>query len=390
MMRLLPYLLLVSAFTAPAYADTVLPQFKVDKAGTTKNLSVRDPQSGVDVMLSVLNGGASLPRTTKATASSGAVAMMSSTDQTITGTATLGQPSTGYNFVLGASNVHARLINSSGWNQATAGNDGRTGVTAFTALLEQRGQGDVMGFYANCQIFSAARAGATHWLAQPACAVGGANIATLTPHSYLQGFEFNYDDNGVEAAAIGQVNNFNRTANSASFGEVWMGDRWQSNGSKAIDVGWSAAGKVNVGLDTVTASADAAFNGGKIVALNMGADQKILLNSTATPLNGVSYYGNNLGSASIGYVASTSSVLTCNAGSCTGLSSAGILFIPKAIRLAPLTYSALTALVTCDSTVEGVVASVSDSGSATFNALLSGGGSNHVMAYCNGTNWTVH
>ena len=47
-------------------------------------------------------------------------------------------------------------------------------------------------------------------------------------------------------------------------------------------------------------------------------------------------------------------------------------------------------LPTCVSGNEGTLYAVSDANSATFNATVAGGGSNHVMAYCNGTNWTVH
>jgi hypothetical protein len=58
-----------------------------------------------------------------------------------------------------------------------------------------------------------------------------------------------------------------------------------------------------------------------------------------------------------------------------------------AINLRPQTFASLK---TCAAGVEGALASVTDSASATFNATMTGGGSNHVMAYCNGTNWTVH
>jgi len=51
---------------------------------------------------------------------------------------------------------------------------------------------------------------------------------------------------------------------------------------------------------------------------------------------------------------------------------------------------AAASLPTCNSRAEGTVAGVSDAASATFNAAVRGGGSNHVLAYCNGTGWTVH
>lgn len=56
------------------------------------------------------------------------------------------------------------------------------------------------------------------------------------------------------------------------------------------------------------------------------------------------------------------------------------------INLAPHAFSTLAA---CASGTEGTMAAVTDSSSATWGATISGSGSNHVLAYCDGTNWTV-
>lgn len=39
--------------------------------------------------------------------------------------------------------------------------------------------------------------------------------------------------------------------------------------------------------------------------------------------------------------------------------------------------------------VEGMFFAVTDSSTATWRATVTGGGANHVLAYYNGTNWTV-
>jgi hypothetical protein len=52
----------------------------------------------------------------------------------------------------------------------------------------------------------------------------------------------------------------------------------------------------------------------------------------------------------------------------------------------PAVFSALPA---CSGGNEGLVKSVSDSSTNTWGATITGSGSNHVQAYCNGTNWTV-
>lgn len=60
-----------------------------------------------------------------------------------------------------------------------------------------------------------------------------------------------------------------------------------------------------------------------------------------------------------------------------------------ALRLADDTIPAFSALTACASGLEGAVVPVSDSSTATWGATITGSGSNHVLAYCNGTNWTV-
>lgn len=55
-----------------------------------------------------------------------------------------------------------------------------------------------------------------------------------------------------------------------------------------------------------------------------------------------------------------------------------------------LTKSTAAALPTCGSNSEGWEYAVTDSSSAVFNAAFTGDGSNHIIGYCNGTNWVVH
>jgi hypothetical protein len=50
---------------------------------------------------------------------------------------------------------------------------------------------------------------------------------------------------------------------------------------------------------------------------------------------------------------------------------------------------AFSAVVACSSDLAGSIAPISDSSTATWGATITGGGANHVLGYCNGTNWTV-
>jgi hypothetical protein len=54
-----------------------------------------------------------------------------------------------------------------------------------------------------------------------------------------------------------------------------------------------------------------------------------------------------------------------------------------------LTAGIFSTLPTCGPGTEGMEAAVTDSMSATWGAIITGGGLFHVLAYCDGTNWTL-
>lgn len=59
------------------------------------------------------------------------------------------------------------------------------------------------------------------------------------------------------------------------------------------------------------------------------------------------------------------------------------------IRAQSLQSNAVTVANLPASPVEGMLVAVTDSSTATWGATITGGGANHVLAYYNGTNWTV-
>lgn len=63
----------------------------------------------------------------------------------------------------------------------------------------------------------------------------------------------------------------------------------------------------------------------------------------------------------------------------------GLLNIPYA----QLTKGTLAAAGTCNSAAEGKIASITDSDTVTWGASITGGSTNHVLAYCDNSNWTV-
>lgn len=68
----------------------------------------------------------------------------------------------------------------------------------------------------------------------------------------------------------------------------------------------------------------------------------------------------------------------------TGVIGTFASLITKSVRGAAVTFANVPA-----TPVEGMMVAVTDSTTATWGATITGTGSNHVLAYYNGTNWTV-
>ena len=69
-----------------------------------------------------------------------------------------------------------------------------------------------------------------------------------------------------------------------------------------------------------------------------------------------------------------------------GIGSQFKLIAAQQIRAIPVIFSALPS---CVAGTEGQQEAVTNSTTATWGATITGGGTNHVLAYCDGTAWTV-
>lgn len=166
----------------------------------------------------------------------------------VSGTATLGQPTSGYQYNPECSPVSIYLKNTSGWNNGTADNTGRTAATIFRCKIDNYGQGDAVVYngeaYAN-----GARSGATHYLANPAASICNGNVSAGSNGVYLNPFEVLMDDKGFDVAGQGYVSNSNRTVNTGALSVVWYGFNSQSLGTKDIEAHFRSFGGALVGLD---------------------------------------------------------------------------------------------------------------------------------------------
>lgn len=216
---------------------------------------------------------------------------------TITGAATAGQPTTGYSSTPEIFPFNVYVSNASGWNEATASNDGRTGIAAFNIRLQQGGQGDLYAVWAHGGVNST-RSGSTVFLANPAAVVIGADLTATVDGGYLNPGEWLLTDNGTaDCAAVGWVVNMNRTVTTGAKGAYWAGYRAQSIGSSAVDVLFSGIGKARHGLDLSFAD----FSSNSQAAITLKAGQLMYFNATATDSFSLSRYPSALGSVSFGY-----------------------------------------------------------------------------------------
>lgn len=292
-----------------------------------------------------------------------------------------------YTWIDEASPIQSKLVNVGGWNEKANSNGGRSGVAAVKVKVEQDGNGDAGAFYGHCQIGGRGNPNGEHWLSQPACVIINGDVTTTVPHSYLNVQEFSLTDNGMDVAGIGTVFRLLRSNRNASQGEIWMGSRYQSTGSKAVDVGLSTSGLFNIGVDTVNAVSDGALGESGTVSLNMAAGQKVVFNSSSSAMNGVKWYGNNVGTAYDSFSPSSEALDRCNEETCLSVTKKRVVIKQGGLKLQVLNVAQLPQ---CNEEAEGTIFGISDSKHNSFGAPVSAGGRAHVMAYCNGTSWVVH
>ena len=199
----------------------------------------------------------------------------------IDGAATLTQPAAGYVFHAENSAVIHQFQNTSGYNALANDQGGRTGVAFVSAHVAQLGQGDAVHTSVT-GIVEGTRAGSTHFLANPAVLIMDGGLYGFTDGTYQQVDEFGHNDAGFDVAVSSTVRNFYRTNSTGAKGAWWLGTRYQSSGSKPVDVAFQVVGKWKNVFDTTRADL-----GSTQAAFTLAAGQRIYLAATNTD-----YYAN--------------------------------------------------------------------------------------------------
>lgn len=135
---------------------------------------------------------------------------------------------------------------------------------------------------------------------------------------------------------------------------------------------------------TVTSALNLSLNnaaGGPTWSLGDSVTQ-VGLCGIATGGSGTGCFGHGTVSAGVEFAVPTGAQFTFRVNGVAAATLNG----SSGFQVSAVNFSTLT---TCLSVLEGSTAAIKDSTTNTWGATITGGGANHVLAYCDGTNWTV-
>lgn len=296
----------------------------------------------------------------------------------ITGTDTLGTPSSGYYYQNEVMPFYGVLHNESGHNEELDGNDGRTGVAFFRVNVKHYGQGDA-ACYNGAAFVASQKPGATHFLAQPAATLFNGDIQAGDDYVYLNPRELIAHDAGYDVACVGDVVNLNRTNNTGGQECWWSAYRVQSIGSVAINSVFSFVGKGNVGIDFSLPLTDFSPN---LAAISLKANQRIYFNNYSTN----DFFTDGFNGDWIEYS--------------SGISGMNFVLGGNSVMQLYSIYTNLVAppklpVTTCANLMgaaawnAGMEYYVTDANSSVRGAAAVGGGANFVKVYSNGATWLI-
>jgi hypothetical protein len=213
-------------------------------------------------------------------------------------------------------------------------------------------------------------------------------------------------DSGADADLVLQTNSAARwrvyhSTNTYSFGPNTNNayDLGVSNttvrtgyfGTSIVVIGGAGAGGVTIASGV---TADGNIYGGS--TSNFGSQSRgyfkfpsdgvfTLLNNAGTDFSRLQFGGTTSSFPGLKRNGSALEVVLADDSTYTQLNAKTLVAVAGgSLRVGATTFASLPA-----SPVEGMHATVTDSTTATWGATITGGGANHVLAYYNGTNWTV-
>ncbi len=133
----------------------------------------------------------------------------------------------------------------------------RTGSSPYYVrhIAQPAGGGDITAMFANGLNNYQTLPGQVHFLESNSVGIlaGQIQVGAGCNGVYAQGIEIHYTDSSNDIATVANVQSFGRTNDTGALSTTWIGDYYQSVGSKPIDAGWSLGGPVRNGLDVTLA-----------------------------------------------------------------------------------------------------------------------------------------
>jgi hypothetical protein len=275
--------------------------------------------------------------------------------------------------------------NSGGKDNTIIGNQSAIYNASWVQVLGVAGIGIDGGAGTETFGFSVGGANAANCIQGPVCGSSGAGTVTsfgLMGDNNL----INWHGSGTVSGAYagGNDNRFDTTIGNLSGVDTMWGFDNEIDGAVGNDVHIFGTSNTahNSGTATCLSASDSVISGAINVITGSGNYMIFGGENTVTSHNCVAMFGMNM-------TASADNTAYFGMSPVPGLSitaSNGLGTGDDNVRRTPLVFSKLPA---CAAGTEGSFASITNSNSATNGVVITGGGTNHVLGYCDGTNWKV-
>lgn len=306
----------------------------------------------------------------------------------ITGTATLGEPMTGYEITPELTPTVTYMVNESGWNQDTGDNGGRTAAISNLTYLGNLGQGDAVAYFVNMYLGSQTKPGYTNWLANPAITAVAGGYFAGADGQFINPFEISSFDDGHDIAFIGYSVTASRTANSGALGVLPTGYwAFQANADSTNTKPWDAIigglnVPVNIGID-LTGIQTQASGTWVNAAIIVNVLDRIYFDGI--PFGGSSAGPGNAANPGTEFIEGNGTGIVIVAGNIPAVQ----VYATETLLTTPIVSQGYTVATLPNGINAGGRAHVTNANATTFLSIVASGGSNIVPVFYNGTNWLI-
>jgi hypothetical protein len=191
-------------------------------------------------------------------------------------------------------------------------------------------------------------------------------------------------DNTVDCVSTGGA--LSIYAQTVNVGSTATHNRFNFTVSHSEVDGVDVAGSYNQIAVNLTDNSQNSPLGGYAIQLSSGATGNYVYGVLTDDQGTHTQNGMNLNAGSANNFAS---ILSTNSGYTADNGTQNILSWTRDGLTLSAKARTFSDLPSCGAAIEGTTSAITDSTTTTWGATITGSGSNHVLAYCDGTNWTV-